>query len=87
MIQDGIDVNRTTQRPYIGMPVEIDDEPMDNTGRQIPCTGDFENRPPAMAYVPWQHFEHVYEPDRALQVGTIFPELNKPFLGVRGGLR
>lgn len=38
----------------------------------------------AMAYVPWQYFEHVYEPDRALQVGTIFPELNKPFLGRRG---
>lgn len=38
----------------------------------------------AMAYVPWQHFEHVYEPDRALEVGTIFPELNKPFLGRKG---
>ncbi|MCI5742013.1 MAG: spore coat associated protein CotJA [Lachnospiraceae bacterium] len=38
----------------------------------------------AMAYVPWQHFNHVYEPDRALQVGTIFPELNKPFYGRKG---
>ena len=38
----------------------------------------------AMAYVPWQHFEHVYEPDRALQIGTIFPELNKPFCGRKG---
>lgn len=38
----------------------------------------------AMAYVPWQHFEHVYEPDRALEVGTIFPELNKPFYGRKG---
>ena len=38
----------------------------------------------AMAYVPCQHFEHVYEPDRALQVGTIFPELNKPFCGRKG---
>ena len=38
----------------------------------------------AMAYVPWQHFEHVYEPDRALQVGTIFPEINKPFYGRKG---
>ena len=31
----------------------------------------------AMAYVPWQHFEHVYEPDRALQVGTIFPDAGR----------
>lgn len=34
----------------------------------------------AMAYVPWQYFENVYEPDKALEVGTIFPELDKPFL-------
>lgn len=34
----------------------------------------------AMAYVPWQAFRNVYEPDKALEIGTIFPELNKPFL-------
>ena len=48
----------------------------------------FEKYPLAMAYVPWQHFQSIYEPDKALQVGTVFPELNKPFLfiiGVRGG--
>ena len=38
----------------------------------------------AMAYVPWQYFQDVYEPDKALQYGTIFPELNKPFYG-KGG--
>lgn len=42
------------------------------------------NMPLAMAYVPWQFFQDVYEPDKALQYGTIFPELNKPFYG-RGG--
>ncbi len=36
---------------------------------------------PAMAYVPWQYFTTVYEPDKALEVGTIFPELDKPFVG------
>lgn len=41
----------------------------------------------AMAYVPWQHFNTVYEPDKALEVGTIFPELDKPFLGKRGMYR
>lgn len=39
----------------------------------------------AMAYVPWQYFGTVYEPDKALRVGTIFPELNKPYVGCRGG--
>ncbi len=44
-----------------------------------------ENSALAMAYVPMQHFKSVYEPDEALQNGTIFPELNKPFLGGKGG--
>ena len=35
---------------------------------------------PGMAYVPWQYFTTVYEPDKALEAGTIFPELDKPFL-------
>lgn len=35
----------------------------------------------AIANVPWQSFTHSYEPERALQVGTLFPELDKPFLG------
>ena len=43
-----------------------------------------QNYPVAMAYVPWQYFKNVYEPEKALQIGTIFPELNKPFYG-RGG--
>lgn len=39
--------------------------------------------PVAMGYVPWQYLNTLYEPDKALQVGTIFPELNKPFEGRR----
>ena len=40
--------------------------------------------PLAMAYVPWQHMENVYENlEEALCVGTLFPELNKPFQGRR----
>ena len=38
----------------------------------------------AMAYVPWQHWNQTYELDKALACGTIFPELDKPFLGKRG---
>lgn len=43
-----------------------------------------EKKPLAMAYVPWQYLKDVYEPDQALRYGTIFPELDKPFLGKRG---
>lgn len=34
-----------------------------------------------------QYWNAVYDLEKGLAYGTIFPELNKPFLGVRGGLR
>ncbi|MBP5223842.1 MAG: spore coat associated protein CotJA [Lachnospiraceae bacterium] len=38
----------------------------------------------AMAYVPWQKFDRIYDDlDKAFRFGTIFPELNKPFTGRR----
>lgn len=36
---------------------------------------------PAMAFVPDQFFDEVYEAPTALSRGTIFPCLDKPFLG------
>ena len=43
-----------------------------------------QDRPVAMAYVKWQKFDKVYdELEKAYQIGTIFPELNKPFTGRR----
>ena len=49
------------------------------------CDPAFDPRtmPVGMAYVPWQCFDTVYEVDKALEIGTIFPELNKPFVGRR----
>ena len=41
--------------------------------------------PLAMAYIPWQYFSTPYEPQKALKIGTIFPELDKPFLGRKAG--
>jgi hypothetical protein len=35
----------------------------------------------AMAYVPFQSWEQPYDPAVGLQRGTIFPGLDKPFLG------
>jgi len=40
--------------------------------------------PLAMAYVPWQYFDKMYEDlEKAYERGTVFPELDKPFLGRR----
>lgn len=40
--------------------------------------------PVAMAYVPMQKFKTTFELCKALNVGTVFPELCKPFVGKRG---
>lgn len=40
--------------------------------------------PIAMSYVPWQEFKDLYPAEKALHRGTIFEELDKPFLGKRG---
>lgn len=38
----------------------------------------------AMAYVPFQQWSaSLYTPEEALSAGTLFPELDKPFKGMR----
>lgn len=37
--------------------------------------------PLAMAYVPWQKWRDLYDSEVGFQRGTIFAELDKPFLG------
>jgi hypothetical protein len=39
--------------------------------------------PLAMAYVPWQNFGALYDPEKAFKQATIFQELDKPFIGRR----
>lgn len=34
----------------------------------------------AMAYVPWQNLNTLYDPEGGLCRGTIFPELDKPWM-------
>ena len=43
--------------------------------------------PLAMAYVRMQRLDKMYPPEAALQRGTLFPDLDKPFCGltVMGG--
>lgn len=41
--------------------------------------------PVAMAYVPWQTWQNIYDARKGFQCGTIFQDLNKPFRG-KGGV-
>ena len=40
----------------------------------------------AMAYVPWQTWRDIYDAEKGFHKGTIFQELDLPFLG-KGGAR
>ena len=46
-----------------------------------------QSMPLAMSYVPWQFWGQTCDLEKALQCGTIFSALNKPFLGKRGVVR
>lgn len=49
------------------------------------CPHDaLQDLPIAMAYVPWQRWQNLYEHCKGFQRGTIFEDLTKPFYG-RGG--
>lgn len=37
----------------------------------------------AMVYSPYQEWQNIYNGDKALEVGTIFAELDKPFKGYK----
>lgn len=54
------------------------------TIRNNGCQYDISSEQPvslAMAYVPMQQWSDLYDVDVALQRGTIFAQLDKPFLG------
>ena len=41
-----------------------------------------EGYPLAMVYAPVQKFENIYDMEKALSAGTIFKDLDLPFMGV-----
>lgn len=47
------------------------------------CADALDDMPLAMAYVPMQKWRDIYDDDVALSRGTIFAELDLPFLGRR----
>lgn len=62
----------------------MEDSRMD--GSCMTCRNTASNMSLAMAYVPWQNWRDVYDAEKGFHHGTIFQELNKPFLG-KGGSR
>jgi len=66
--------------PYVGMPVYM------NPCHKPPYSAcdAVDVCPLAMAYVPFQRWCETYEPAEGWCRGTIFPELDKPFLGGGG---
>lgn len=42
---------------------------------------EIDRMPIGMSYVPWQKWKDTYDSEIALERGTIFPELDLPFLG------
>ncbi len=48
---------------------------------EMPTTPFPKETPIAMAYVPYQMWEKPYDDAVALSRGTIFPSLDKPFIG------
>lgn len=63
------------------------------TSEAVMCCNDnskydeLSGMPLAMAYVPWQKWCSIYEADKGFMRGTIFEQLDKPFLGAGGCAR
>ncbi len=47
-------------------------------------TAASDNKPIAMAYVPWQKWRNIYDAEKGFRRGTIFQELDLPFRGIGG---
>ncbi len=83
---------RNDEEPYVGMPIygldRFSDYRREREWKHRECRSVCESVdicPLAMAYVPWQRWCETYEPALAHDRGTIFPELDKPFLAGGGG--
>lgn len=57
------------------------DESRDSCNCPQPVGAFPEETPIAMAYVPFQKWEKPYDMDTGLARGTVFPSLDKPFIG------
>jgi hypothetical protein len=71
-----------TDKSLLGMIFGTEDKAEADVGACPMPSGAFpQEMPPAMAYVPYQQWQKPYDPEAALDRGTIFPCLDKPFIG------
>ena len=70
-------MERATYMKY--PPADAENHPLCRDGGNPACLAL------AMAYVPMQCLKNAYSLEQALMEGTLFPELNKPFMGCKGG--
>ena len=72
--------NAASQSFYRGRPAA---QPVAPVVKTVGETLAGERFPVAMAYVPWQYWTETYPLEKALRTGTLFCQLDKPFLGRR----
>ena len=63
------------------MNIEYTPPMLDESGNGEISAMPLDSLPIAMAYVPIQKWQRLYEPDVALERGTLFSELDLPFIG------
>ena len=52
-----------------------------NNNNENKCVNELDSLPLAMAYVPIQEWETPYDVKTGFERGTMFPSLDKPFIG------
>lgn len=82
-------MNRPQNWNYMNTRIAEQDNCSANRCREERCRQICRDMPvdemtPAMGYVPWQKFTDSFDLCYGFQVGTIFPELCRPFCGKRG---
>lgn len=70
--------NSRQQSPCYSMPANCNSNPENGLYSHVDLL------PVGMAYVPYQKYQQPFDLCYALSVGTIFPDLCKPFCGRRG---
>lgn len=53
---------------------------MNNNGSMGNSMEKIDQYPIAMAYVPWQKYGETFDLETGFRIGTIFPELDLPFM-------
>ncbi len=72
-----------SDRDVCGVPYNVPRGRMDTRCDEQENTANAMNYKLAMVYSPIQEWQNIYSGEKALENGTIFAELNKPFYGYK----